>query len=133
MKNIRYTILFGMIGLLSFYFIYVSLSQPGVADLKTQFEENSLYRNEHNTGPIVRKYIIAVNDSLWTDLEAYAEFQPHTKYGTTEVYFFMKDQKIPSKALGTSPPFASEFEAFCIAKYSKNNMSQTSFVKYPFR
>jgi hypothetical protein len=110
-----------------------SLSQPGVNELKGEYEEVAFYRNENNTGPIVRIYAVHSPDSVWEEMEKYGNYMPHTKYGNTKVYFFSQLEETP-KSLRSDPPyFDAEAVSFCLAMYEKNAMGQVSFVKYPFK
>jgi hypothetical protein len=52
-----------------FWIMVDSFSQPGVGDLKGEFKEVSFYRNENNTGPIIRIYAVYSPDSLWEEME----------------------------------------------------------------
>ena len=85
----------GAIILLMGWFIFDSLSLPGVGDLKGNFQEVATYRNENNTGPIVRVYAVTVADTLWREMRQYGDFMPYTKYGNTKVYFFRQGQPVP--------------------------------------
>lgn len=115
------------------WFIYDTLSIPSVDDLEGDFKEVAMYRNENNTGPITRIYTVTVADTLWEEMQAYGEYMPHTKYGTTKVYFFLKDNPVPNEVFPGEPNFAQEFRQNNVAVYEKDAMSQASFRKYPFR
>jgi hypothetical protein len=54
---------------------------------------------------------------------------PHTKYGTTTVYFFKTGLPAPTAVKGDSPHFDEGFAANCVGVYEKNGMSQVSFSK----
>ncbi|MCH6235907.1 hypothetical protein [Cognataquiflexum rubidum] len=110
-----------------------SLSQPGVNELKGEYTEVAFYRNENNTGPIVRIYAVHSPDSLWEEMEKYGNYMPHTKYGNTKVYFFSQLEKTPKNLRPDPPYFDTEAVSFCSAMYEKNAMGQVSFVKYPFK
>jgi hypothetical protein len=109
-----------------------SLSQPGVSELKGEYTEKAFYRNENNTGPIVRIYAVHVADSLWEEMEKYGNYMPHTKYGNTKVFFFSEIENTPNELSPESPYFDPSLEVFCTAMYEKTAMGQVRFVKYPF-
>lgn len=107
--------------------------QPGVKDLKGDFKELAFVRNEQNTGPVVRIYAVSVKDTLWDEMEQYGEYMPHTKYGNTQVYFFLHNTPAPTQLSLENGNIGSQYESYCVAKYNKNGMGQTSFSKYPYR
>lgn len=113
--------------------LWNSFSQPGLNDFFSTFEEVDLYRNENNTGPVERVYIITTTDSIWNEMERFSELMPYSKLGTTKVYFFHADNPYPTKALGGRVNFDSEFDAYCIARFQKNNFGATSFTVFPFK
>ena len=115
------------------WFVYDSLSQPGVGDLKGDFQEVAVYRNENNTGPIVRIYAVTVSDTLWHEMRQYADFMPHTKYGNTKVYFFRAGQPAPQAVRPGAVNFEAVFDKNCLAKYEKETMGNVTFQRYPFR
>lgn len=119
--------------ILILYFIYDSFSQPGVDDLNGDFKEVAFYRNENNTGPIVRIYAVTVADTLWQEMEQYGNYMPHTKYGTTRVYFFLNSQPAPEQVQPGQQNFEKQFEPYTLARYEKDAMGQASFMRYPFR
>ena len=114
------------------YMIYESLTLPAGKDLKGNFKELAFYRNGQNTGPVLRVYAVSVEDTVWKEMETYGKLMPHTKYGNTKVYYFLKgnsDQKYLSQEDGNILP---PFKDACIAKFEKGAMSQTVLVKFPF-
>lgn len=96
------------------------------------YKEVALYRNENNTGPIVRIYAVTTPDTLWQEMKAYGELMPHTKYGTTTVYFFAVSGEAPNKLAPGDENFESRYKRYCLAHYEKNNMGQVAFIRYPF-
>src|SRR5690606_2668109 len=92
-------IFFSVILIVVILIVGQSLTQPGVADLETEFEEVAFYRNENNTGPVIRVYVVAVSDTSRGDLEQYVGFMPHNKYGNTKVFFFLKDKPYPTAVM----------------------------------
>ena len=123
----------GALVLLLSWFIFDSLSQPGVGDLKGGFREVASYRNENNTGPIVRVYAVTVADTLWQQMRQYGDFMPHTKYGNTKVYFFRPGQPVPQEVRPGDVNFNPEFNPNCLAKYEKEVMGNVTFQRSPFR
>lgn len=114
------------------WFMYDALSQPSVNDLKGNFKEIAMYRNENNTGPITRIYAVSVEDTLWTQMQAYGDFMPHTKYGNTKVYYFLNINPLPKKLYSGKQNFEERFQEYTVAKYEKDAMGQVSFVRYPY-
>ena len=123
----------GAIVLLMGWFIFDSLSQPGVGDLPGNFQEVALYRNENNTGPIVRVYAVTVADTLWREMRQYGDFMPYNKYGNTKVYFFRQGQPVPKQVRPGEEGFDAQFNKYCLAKYEKEVMGNVSFKQYPLR
>jgi hypothetical protein len=115
------------------YMMKDSFFQPGVDDLKGNFTEQGFTRNENNTGPILRLYSVSLTDTLWKEMETYGNYMPHTKYGVTKVFFFLKNGSSPSDiSLDTQKP-AEEYQENCVAMYEKDANSQVKLVRYPFR
>jgi len=131
-KQIRYIIFF-LLGFSVIYIIFDSTSQPNVNDLKGDFKEVAVYRNENNTGPIVRFYAVTVKDSLWEEMEKYGELMPYTKYGSTKVYFFQEGKPVPKELVAGENDFDISIKQNCLAQYSKDANGQVSFVKNPFK
>lgn len=126
-KNIKYYLLIS-IAVLAAYVIYDSTSQPGVQDLTAEFKEISNYRNENNTGPIVRVYAVTVSDiEALEDMRKYGDFMPHTKYGNTKVYFFEDGDAVPVTLTPGAQNFDDHFLPNVIASYEKDANSQVVF------
>ena len=104
--------------------LYNSLSQPGISDLKSEFKEITSTRNEQNDGPILRAYVVTIDSLDVTDMTAYGNFMPHTKYGNTKVYFFYPNKPFPKKINLIEPVFDQNFEKYCLAVYVKNGMGE---------
>lgn len=122
-----------VVAVLLIWFIADAVNQPGVQDLKADFEEVALYRNENNTGPIIRIYAVAVTDTLWDKMEKYGAFMPHTKYGNTKVYFFKKGLPAPQKLYPGTDNFDPQFKPYLLASYQKDAMGNINFAKFPLR
>lgn len=110
--------------------LWNAFSQKGVNDLQTDFNEVAFYRNENNTGPVRRVYAVTVSDTLWTELEAYGNFQPHNKLGTTEVFFFLQGSPHPTQLQSSTPYFPASYNSGVVAKYEKNASGLVSFRKW---
>ena len=109
------------------------LRQPGPESLKGGFVEKAFVRNEQNTGPVLRIYVATVKDTLWTEMETYGNYKPHTKYGTTIVYFFLEGAPVPSKInIEGAHHINPEFQKYCVAEYKKSPMGQVILNKRPF-
>lgn len=131
-KSTKYTLL-AVAAALVIWFIYDSFSLPSVDDLKGDFKEVAFYRNENNTGPIVRIYAVTVADTLWEEMQAYGDYMPHTKYGNTKVYFFLESQPVPEQVQPGQENFEQQYQQYNVARYEKDAMGQVSFMKYPYR
>jgi len=107
-----------------------SLTQPGPEDLEVEFEEVHFVRNENNTGPVIRRYLVAISDTIWADLQRYGDLMPYSKLGETEVYYFLEGTSLPERLNLQGPPFDKGFESTLIGRYVKNSMGQSSLKKY---
>jgi hypothetical protein len=107
-----------------------SLTESGPNDLDVQFEEIDFVRNENNTGPVIRRYLVAVSDTIWADLQSYGDLMPYSKLGETEVYYFLEGTAMPQSINLQGPPFDQAFESSLIGRYTKNNMGQSTLKKY---
>jgi len=125
----------GIIAILIFfiaYMLYDAIMQPGTGDLQGKFNQVALYRNENNTGPVMRIYVVTLEDTLWQEMKDYGNLMPHTKYGTTKVYFFLKDTPVPDTVFPGKDNFDARFKPYCLAVYEKNAMSSVSLRRNPF-
>lgn len=131
MKNKKNYIILGVL-ILVVAMIWNAVSEPGIKDLKGSFKEVAFVRNEQNSGPVVRVYAVTVEGEVWKEMEQYGNYMPHTKYGTTRIYFFKAGKPYPSTlSLGDSN-IPAEMEENCIAIYEKDGMSQVTFRRHPF-
>lgn len=110
------------------YVLSTTFSQPGISDLKADFKEVAFYRNENNTGPITRVYAVTVSDTAWEEMEKYARFMPHNKYGNTRVYFFLGSDAYPTTVHAGEENFDKSYEAYVLAKYEKDGLGRESFI-----
>lgn len=128
-KNKKVIFLFSLVLVLG-YIIYDSTSLPSVSDLKGNFKELATYRNENNTGPIVRIYAVSVEGSEWEEMKKYGDLMPYTKYGSTTVYFFDASKPAPQKVSPTAPYFDAAYDANCVATYFKDQNGGVSFKTF---
>lgn len=112
--------------------IWNAITEPGIKDLKSDFKEAAFIRNEQNTGPVIRIYAVSLNSEDWKEMEQYGNYMPHTKYGTTRIYFFLNNSEIPEELNFGEVNIPERYRKNCIAIYEKDGMSQTSIRKYPF-
>lgn len=112
--------------------MWTSFSQPGVQDLKGDFKRVAFAKNENNTGPVHRAYAVSTADTLWLEMEKYGNYMPHTKYGTTRVYFFHHSSPVPTKLVAGNENLPKAYQQYCLARYEKNSMGQVTFLKYPY-
>lgn len=131
-KNYLFYGILIIVFLILYWIIGDTLSQPGIDDLEGDYKEISFYRNENNTGPVIRIFAVYTSDTLWHEMKAYGEFMPHTKYGNTKV-FFIQDMIDNVTVFPTSPYISAEAMELCIASYEKSAMGEVNFKKYPFK
>jgi hypothetical protein len=123
------TMMILVVGVLVVIMMWQSFSQPSVSDLEGGFTEVASYRNENNTGPIIRVYFVTVAEIANAEYEAYGDFMLHTKYGNTKVFFFDASKPFPSKVIPESPYFPSSFESGLLGSYEKNGSGLVYFLK----
>lgn len=109
------------------------VSQPGIGDLDGEYRELAVFRNENNTGPVIRIYAVYAADTLWDDMRAYGDFMPHTKYGNTKVYFISQNFEDEINVSPEKPHLPETFHSHCVALYEKSAMGEVNFRKFPFR
>lgn len=110
-----------------FQIVSSSLSQPGLERYEGKYEEIGFYRNENNTGPVLRVYAVRVLDSDPGWMKEFADAQPHTKYGKTLVFFFSEKLSQPIELSPTEPYFPAEFQEFLVAEFEKTPMGESRF------
>ena len=116
-----------MIIILVYQIVSSSLSQPGLEQYEGKYEEVGFYRNENNTGPVVRIYAIRVLDTDDAWMRDFADAQPHTKYGRTLVFFFSPDLREKVSLSPQEPFFPEEFQPFLLAQFEKTPMGEGRF------
>ena len=125
--------LLGLSFLIILGIIWSTVTEKGIKDLSSDFKELTFIRNEQNTGPVIRIYAVSLKKINWQEMEQYGNFMPHTKYGSTKIYFFLNGTDLPQKLKFGEVNIDDRYKKHCIAIYEKNGMSQTSLRKYPFR
>ena len=113
---------------LIYQIINSSLSQPGLEQWEGKYEEIGFYRNENNTGPVVRVLAVRVLDKNSDWMEAFADAQPHSKYGRTHVFFFSENFTEKPTLSPKEPFFNSRFRSLLIAEYEKTPMGERKFL-----
>ncbi|UZD24384.1 hypothetical protein PBT90_13415 [Algoriphagus halophytocola] len=106
-----------------------SFFQPGMERFDGKYEELGSYRNENNTGPILRLYAVKALDKDTQWMREYGDALPHTKYGKTIVYFFSEEINQDIALQANEPHFPQEFTPFLIATYYKKPMGDVSFAE----
>ena len=76
--------------------LFAIFSQPGLDDFETEFIEITTVRNENNTGPVQRVYIVTVDRLNQEEMQQYGQLMPYSKLGNTKVYFFNAADPYPS-------------------------------------
>lgn len=123
-------ITFAGIGLVA-ALLYNLLSNPSDAQFETRFEVVTSYRNSNNTGPIKRIYLVTASQSDHAEMQAYGDLKPHSKYGTTTVYFFPEGTSLPSSISSATFSLSSELASQCLARYRKLAMRDERYEKGP--
>ena len=104
-----------------------SFSEQGIAAYQDQFEEVGYYRNENNTGPVLRIYAYQTQVEDIEVLKSFADLLPHTKYGRTLVFFMHESVKAPVVLSPESPHFPASISPSIFAKYEKTPMGEQQF------
>ena len=117
-----------VIGIVIYQIINASLSQPGLEQWKEKYEQIGYYRNENNTGPVVRVMAIKVSDQDASWMEEFADAQPHSKYGRTHVFFFSSEVSGKIELSPTAPFFSAEYQPYLLAEYEKSPMGESQFL-----
>ena len=101
-----------------------SFSETGIAAYKDQFEEVSFFRNENNTGPVLRIYVFRTEVQHPEVLKTFADLLPHTKYGRTLAFFVRETVLGPVELSPKKPHFSDSLRPFIFAKYEKSPMGE---------
>jgi hypothetical protein len=130
MRNRKQTLVLSVLALLVVAWMTIDFFiQSGNTDFKGGFTEISSYRNENNTGPIQLIYAVKVKDTTGAELEAYGNSKPHHKYGTTKVYFFLANSKVPTVLVPGAVNFDPSYNNGCFAVYEKGAMGNFGLTK----
>ena len=114
------------------FMMHAIFSQPGLDDFETNFKEITRVRNENNTGPVERVYLVAVDKLNQKEMEQYGKLMPYSKLGNTKVFFFYQSKDFPQEAQLGDVNFSSKFNEFCLAKYEKR-FGYEVLILNPFR
>jgi len=101
-----------------------SFSEQGIAAYQDEFEEVGFFRNENNTGPVVRIYAFRTQVKDLEVLKTFADLLPHTKYGRTLVFFVNESIHGPVELSPKRPYFPASQKSAVIAKYEKTPMGE---------
>lgn len=127
MKQKRFILLAVAVTAVLYLIIRAFLNQPDASELKGKFKEVAFVRNEQNTGPVIRIYGATVEKMEDAQFQAYGDLMPHTKYGTTTVYFFKNGEPVPNK-LNIDTPNYDTTRYRPVAKYVKNPIGNTRLL-----
>lgn len=112
-----------------YYIVTESLSQPGLERFEGKISELGFYRNENNTGPVLRVYAAAALDADTSLMQEYGDAMPHTKYGKTIVFFLESKASNPISISSDSPYLGQELQSLVIATYTKSPMGESGVVE----
>ena len=112
-----------------FYITSETLTQPGLERFEGKINELGFYRNENNTGPVLRVYAAEVISGDLVLMKEYGDAMPHTKYGKTLV-FFLEQEGMNSIAISSQSPYLPmELQSRVLATYSKSPMGEAGIVE----
>ncbi len=117
----------GIIAIVLYQIVSSSFSQPGLDQWAGKYEEIGYYRNENNTGPVVRILAVRVLDPSPTWMKEFADAQPHSKYGRTHVFFFSEEVSRKMDLSPTAPYFPEVYRPQLIATFEKTPMGESRF------
>ncbi|MBC6366963.1 hypothetical protein DDT91_09180 [Algoriphagus sp. AK58] len=116
-----------LVGIVIYQIINSSLSQPGLEQWEGKYEEIGYFRNENNTGPVVRVLAVRVLDESPSWMKEFADAQPHSKYGKTHVFFFSGNLSEKLLLNPKAPFFDEKYRVFLLAEYEKTPMGESRF------
>lgn len=106
-----------------------SFSNRGTERFAGDFEELAFYRNENNTGPVLRIYAVrSMHNNSPEHMREFAEAQPHTKYGRTLVFFFSEELDQQVNLSPKEPYFPEELQRHLLASFEKTPMGEGRFT-----
>ena len=109
------------------YISVESLSSGNLRQFEGKLEEMDFYRNENNTGPVLRIYSVKVIDADRAMMQDYAKQMPHNKYGRTMVFFFSNEIEEKVMIGPKDPYFDPVHNPFLLASFLKTPMSEERF------
>lgn len=92
-----------------------------------KYEELGKYRNENNTGPVVRIFAVKALDPNESWMREYGDSQPHTKYGKTIIFFFSEDIDQKIELSPKEPYIDQKLESYVLYTYEKTPMGEVRF------
>lgn len=117
-----------VVALLIFWIISASFSHSGKEQWEGKYEEIAYFRNENNTGPIIRILAVRVKDENPDWMEDFGNAQPHSKYGRTLVFYFRSEFSEKVKLSPKEPFFPEEYRPFLLAQFEKTPMAERRFL-----
>ncbi|MGM0945998.1 MAG: hypothetical protein ACQEW9_12505 [Bacteroidota bacterium] len=126
-NKIIFTGLLTLVIALVFYITKESFSGAGLSRFEGKLEEMDFYRNENNTGPVLRVYSVKVIEKDYELMQEFAKSMPHTKYGRTLVFFFSDELNKKVKVRPNEPYFDSVYEPFLMGSFQKTPMGEERF------
>lgn len=112
-----------------FYITSETLTQPGLERFEGKINELGFYRNENNTGPVLRVYAAEVVDADLAFMKEYGDAMPHTKYGKTLVFFLKENSALPFTPGATEPYLPADLQQEVVATYTKSPMGESALVE----
>ena len=106
-----------------------SLTQPGLERFEGKFEELSSFRNENNTGPILRIFVVKANTNDEDLMREYGNSMPHTKYGKTFVFFVSNEIKEEIIISQEEPFISKNLQPFVLNTYVKMPMGEARLTQ----
>lgn len=118
--------------ILVFFIGKESFTQPGLEQFEGKYLPLSSYRNENNTGPVIRIIAVKALDSNKDWMRSFGDFQPHTKYGRTMVFFFSGEIEVEVILSPTEPYISPDLKPYLMATYEKGPMGDVKLIEgYP--
>ena len=107
---------------------------PNSKNLEGGFVELDFVRNENNTGPVHRAYVYSISDTLWSQIKRHVSLLPHSKYGTTEVFYFLPNTYEGEILLENNKVVLSENSLNnCILYAIQDGMGNIKTQRYPYQ
>jgi len=129
----RKVILFISLGLTLLYGIVIFVLPIFESKTTLEFKKYAEYRDMDDTGTITRRYVFAVNDTIWNDMVIHGKAQVYSSFGSTYTYYFLQGSDVPNEVFPVAPYFNNQSHKQCIAVYRRDGGNKQSFEKYPFK